>query len=130
MAAAFAGGAAIHKGAGLAHVVALACADQDAHHGTLIGVALPHTTRLLAKALPNKAARLAKAMGLATGADISDALAALIGSLGLPTTLGAANYRVIDPEALILAMQSNPINRISPYVPTGEEYRAIAAVIS
>lgn len=129
MAAAFAGGAAIHKGAGLAHVVALACADQDAHHGTLIGVALPHTTRLLARNLPEKAARLAMAMGLAADSDIGDVLAGLIGSLGLPTTLSAASYRVIDPEALILAMQSNPINRISPYVPTGEEYRAIAAMI-
>ncbi|HVR89703.1 MAG TPA: iron-containing alcohol dehydrogenase [Novosphingobium sp.] len=129
MAAAFAGGAAIHKGLGPAHAVALACGDQDVHHGTLIGIALPHTTRLLARELPEKARRLAAAMGLAEGADIGEALAALIRSLDLPTTLGATSYRMDDPAAVVGAMEASPFNRTSPYVPTVDEYRAIVAEI-
>ena len=129
MAAAFAGGAAIHKGLGPAHGVALACGDQDLHHGTLIGIALPHTTRLLARNLPEKARRLARAMGLADGADIGDALAALIRSLGLPTRLDDAGFRPGNAAAIIAAMEASAFNRTSPYVPTSLEYRAIAAEI-
>ena len=129
MAAAFAGGAAIHKGLGPAHAVALACGEHEVHHGTLIGIALPHTTRLLARALPAKADRLARAMGLAAGAGLGDALAALIGSLGLPTRLDAIGYRSRDPEAAIAAMLASPFNRTGPYAPTSNEYRAIAIEI-
>ena len=129
MAAAFAGGAAIHKGLGPAHAVALACGDQDVHHGTLIGIALPHTTRLLARALPAKANRLAKAIGLSHGADIADALAALIASLDLPTRLDTIGYRSVDTDATLAAMEASPFNRTSPYAPTTAEYRAIAIAI-
>ena len=129
MAAAFAGGAAIQKGLGPAHVVALVCGDQDVHHGTMIGIALPHTTRLLARNLPGKAARLARAMGLADGGDIGDALAELIRSLGLPTTLGAAAYRLGDRDSFVRALEQSPVNQMCPYVPTGAEYRAIALEI-
>ena len=130
MAAAFAGGAAIHKGLGPAHAVALVCGDQDAHHGTLIGIALPHTTRLLAHNLPVKAARLRTAMGLPEEADIGEALADLVASLGLPTTLSEAGYRLSEPDEAIAAMASSPFNRSSPYAPTRDEYRAVVAEIA
>ena len=129
MAAAFAGGAAIQKGLGPAHAVALACGDQDVHHGTMIGIALPHTTQLLARNLPAKAVRLARAMGLAQGADIGDALAEMIRSLGLPVSLGATAYRLGTLDSFVRALVDSPVNRMSPYVPTGAEYRAIAVAI-
>lgn len=123
MAAAFAGGAAIHKGLGPAHAIALVCGEQDVHHGTLVGVALPHTTRLLAPHVPNKAGRLAAAIG-ATG-DLGDALANLIASLGLPATLAAAGFHAADDDALVEAMVRSHFNRTSPYAPNADEYRAI-----
>ena len=129
MAAAFAGGAAIHKGLGPAHAVALACGDQPVHHGSMIGIALPHTTRLLARNLPAKATRLAAAMGLADGADIGDALAALIRALGLPTTLDTAGYQLADQDSFVRALEESPFNRTSPYVPTHAEYSAIVAAL-
>ena len=129
MAAAFAGGAAIHKGLGPAHAVALACGDQHAHHGTLIGVALPHTTRLLARALPAKAARLAAAIGLPPGADLADALGDLIASLGMPSQLAATGYEMGDEDAVVAALNASPFNRTTPYVPTDAEYRAVLAAI-
>ncbi len=127
MAAAFAGGAAIHKGLGPAHAVALACGEADIHHGTLIGVALPHTLRLLTRHVPAKAARIAAVLG--TG-DIADAVAALIASLGLPSTLPGAGHRGAVTEALIAAMVASHFNRSSPYAPSATEYRAIADAIA
>ena len=125
MAAAFAGGAAIHKGLGPAHAVALACADQDLHHGTIIGVALATTTQLLAAHLPAKGALVREAMGLSEGADLKGALQALISSLSLPTTLSAAGYEMRSREALVAGMIASPFNRTSPYPPTREDYNAI-----
>jgi 4-hydroxybutyrate dehydrogenase len=123
MAAAFAGGVAIHKGLGPAHAFALACGDQHVHHGTLVGIALPHTTRLLARHLPEKAAQITALIG---ADDICDALEALVVRLGLPTTLTGAGYRPGDLEALVTDLVASPFNRTSPYVPTDDEYRAVA----
>ena len=130
MAAAFAGGAAIHKGLGPAHAVALACGDQELHHGTMIGVALPATTRLLAQHLPVKAARVATAMGLSPGADLGEALRALIASLGLPVTLVAAGYHVAERDELVAALVASPFNRTSPYAPGADEYRTLIEALA
>ena len=123
MAAAFAGGAAIHKGLGPAHAIALVCGEQGVHHGTLIGVALPHTTRLLTRHVPEKAARLAAAVGVS--GDLGDILENLIRSLDLPTTLAACGFRSTDDDALVGAMVRSHFNRTSPYAPNADEYRAI-----
>jgi 4-hydroxybutyrate dehydrogenase len=123
MVAAFAGGAAIQKGLGPAHAIALACADQDLHHGTLIGVALPLTVRLVAARSSAKASQLAAALRLSTGADLADAIRSLTVSLGLPTSLREAGYRVQSIDSLVDVMVQSPFNRTSPYAPTRQEYR-------
>jgi len=125
MAAAFAGGAAIQKGLGPAHAIAVVCGDQDAHHGTLIGITLPHTVRLMAPHLPDKMARLASALGLQDGADVADALAELMASLGLPSTLTEVGYHIASRDALVDAFSRSHFNRTTPYVPTTAEYRAV-----
>lgn len=126
MAAAYAGGVAIHKGLGPAHAIALACGNQHVHHGTLVGVALPHTTRLLAHHLPGKAAKIAEAMRIDSADDIGEALAVLISSLGLPTTLSRAGYVIDDMAALIADLVDSPFNSTSPYVPNAQEYQDLA----
>ena len=130
MAAAFAGGAAIHKGLGPAHAVALVCGDREVHHGTLIAVALPATTALVAAHAPDKATYLRRAMGLAADADLGDALRALIASLGLPVTLAGAGYDIDDPAALADGMARSHFNRTSPYAPTCDEYRRLLSRIA
>lgn len=130
MAAAFAGGVAIHKGLGPAHAIALVCGDQHVHHGTVIAVALPHTTRLLVPHVPEKAARLRQAMGLCEGADIGAALQALIISLGIPVSLQAAGYRMGGRDELVAAMVASHFNRTSAYAPTAAEYGAILDAIA
>lgn len=130
MAAAFAGGAAIHKGLGPAHAVALACADQDVHHGTLIGVALPHAVRLLAPHVPEGMARLGRAIGVGPGEELGDALARLVAGLRLPATLADAGYRIDDADRLADDMARSHFNRTSPYAPTRDEYRRLLAEIA
>lgn len=125
MAAAFAGGCAIHKGLGPAHAVALACADQDLHHGTLIAVALPVTASLVANHAPVKAARLAHTLGLLGADALAPALRELALAAGLPATLAAAGYRLGDRNGLIAAMVASHFNRTSPYAPNAAGYAHI-----
>ena len=125
MESAFAGGCAIHKGLGPAHAVALTCADQDLHHGTLIAVALPVTVAVVATYSPVKAARLAYALGLAHADALAPALRELADAAGMPATLLDAGYRLSDREALIATMSQSHFNRTSPYAPDAEGYKRI-----
>ncbi len=125
MAAAFAGGAAIHKGLGPAHAIALACGDQHVHHGILIAAALPLTAELVARHVPAKATRAAAAMGLEDGSALGDALRGLVGALGLPASYHQAGYRPGPLDALVDSIARSPFNRTSPYVPSREEYESI-----
>jgi len=130
MAAAYAGGVAIHKGLGPAHAFALAFSDQHVHHGTMVGVALPWTTRLVAQHNHEKANKLREALGLLHDADIGDALAGLIASLGVPTTLAAAGYALIAREHVLDLVVASHFNRTSGYVPKRAEYGAILDTIA
>ncbi len=129
MAAAFAGGVAIHKGLGPAHAIALACGDQDLHHGMLVAAALPHTVALVLPHAPAKAERIAAALGLAGRDGIADALRALNAALGLPASYREAGYRAASVDALAEAMAASPFNRASPYRPGVGDYRAILATL-
>ena len=129
MAAAFAGGAAIHKGLGPAHAVALACGQQDLHHGTLIGLALPWTVGTVAARAPAKADRIAAALGLSGGDKLAEAIRRLGRDLGLPETLSEVGFVAKSIGTLIDRMVASPFNRTSPYAPTREEYRRIAEAL-
>ena len=125
MAAAFAGGAAIHKGLGPAHAIALAFGDQHLHHGTLVAAALPWTTELIARHAPIKAARIAASMGLGGANELGLALRELTRTLGLPASVRSAGYRVGSVDQLVANMLGSQFNRTSPYAPTVDEYRLI-----
>jgi 4-hydroxybutyrate dehydrogenase len=125
MAAAFMGGAAIHKGLGPVHSIALACSDQGLHHGSLVAAALSRTVELIAKHVPGKADRIATALGLRGAAQISTALEELIVALGLPRSLAEAGYRAESVPDLVNLAMASPFNRSSPYVPTALEYEAL-----
>jgi 4-hydroxybutyrate dehydrogenase len=125
MAAAFAGGAAIHKGLGPAHAVAIVCGDQGVHHGVLVAAALPYTVALVAQHAVSKAERIAMALGIEHISDIPDALRALNDSLGMPATLREAGYRPAPMDEMVDSMVGSHFNRTSPYVPTHDDYRSI-----
>ncbi len=125
MSAAFAGGAAIHKGLGAVHAIAVSCGDQGLHHGSLVAAVLPSTIELVLGHLPEKAHRIASALGLASSSEIPGALRRLICTLGLPANLKEAAYRAPENASLLDSVCASPFNRSSPYVPTREEYAAL-----
>jgi len=106
--------------------VALACGDQDLHHGMLVAAALPRTVALVA---PAKADRAAAALGLPNGAGIPDALRMLNAALGLPASYREAGYRAACVDALVDSMATSPFNRASPYKPTAGDYRTILGTL-
>lgn len=126
MLASFAGGAAIHKGLGPVHAIALACGDQHLHHGALVAAAIPAVMGLLAERAPQATARIAQALGLATGQALALSLRELILSLGLAVNLRELGYRPGSMDELVAAMAASPFNRTAAYAPTADEYHALA----
>jgi alcohol dehydrogenase class IV len=92
MMAAMEGALAFQKGLGAVHALSHplgALHDLRLHHGTLNAVLLPAVLRFNREAVGDKMARLARAMGLAQGADVAVAIAELNARLGLPPGLKA-----------------------------------------
>lgn len=81
------GAMAFVKGLGAVHSMSHAAGRLPGlrlHHGTLNAVILPTILRFNAGTAPEKYDRMAEAMGLATGADLAEAVLARNASIGLP----------------------------------------------
>ncbi|MEP2830033.1 iron-containing alcohol dehydrogenase [Parvibaculum sp.] len=85
------GAMAFTKGLGAVHSMSHACGSLPGlrlHHGTLNAVCLPPVLRFNHEKIGEALPRIASAMGLAEGADVSDEIEALNTRLGLPKNLG------------------------------------------
>ena len=80
------GGMCMWKGLGPAHALSIPLDTLDLHHGTLVGVLLPHAVRFVAPSVPDKIERLARALGVT---DAADGISALNRQIGLPAGLAA-----------------------------------------
>jgi 4-hydroxybutyrate dehydrogenase len=103
MMAAMEGAMAFQKGLGAVHALSHplgSLEDLKLHHGTLNAIFLPPVLRFNRPSIGDKWQRLGEAMGLAPGADVADAVAALNARLGLPSTLRAMGV----PEQVMPAM--------------------------
>lgn len=115
------GAMAFQKGLGCVHSLshALGGIDPSLHHGTLNAVFMPTVVTFNRRAPTtigeDKVARLAQAMGLASGDEIEDALHALAAALGLPAGLAAMGVdrsvfdRVVDGALADHSHKTNPI---------------------
>ena len=131
--AAFAGGAAIQKGLGPAHAIAIACGDQGVHHGKLSAMGLLASLEALeaqGEAHAVKLRDIARAMGLAPGVSVSAGLAALMTRLNLPTTLAAAGYRLGDLDNAAAHCAASHFNARSPYKPNAEQYKRMVETVA
>lgn len=122
MLAAFAGGVSIAMGLGPAHAVAISCSDQGFHHGVLSGIGLVATLDTTAERVPQRVAEVAAAFGLAPGASLAGAIAALMHELGLPATLAELGYSAPNVEALAEAAQRSHFNLSAPFHPSALDY--------
>lgn len=127
MLAAFAGGAAIGMGLGPAHAVAIVCSDQGFHHGVLSGIGLVATLDVISAQVPEKAAEVARALGLKPDQSLGLAIASLMRELGLPATLAELRYLPHDIAALSNAAHSSHFNHFAPFQPSASDYAALLA---
>ena len=130
MAAAFAGGAAIGKGLGPAHAIAISCGDQGIHHGRLSAIGLLASLELLQEHCAPKLADIAVAMSLPTGETVRDWLSSFMHRLGLPTTLAQAGYRIGDLDILASACAASFFNATSPFKPGVAEYARVLTAVA
>ena len=112
MMAALQGGMTLQKGLGAAHAMANPLGEGGYHHGTLIGVLLPHVLRFNDEILGEKSHRLAKLLD--TTERPGDWTSAFVRDLELPTRLSALGIaseslaQVADMAAVDHLSATNP----------------------
>lgn len=120
------GAMAMWKGLGAAHALSIPLDELDLHHGTVVGVLLPHAVRFVSGQVPHeRAARLSAALG-ADGADPADILAQLVRDIGLPPGLQAMRVPAGRLPAFAEAATRTPFNSTSARPADAEAYLALA----
>ncbi len=116
------GGMCMWKGLGPAHALSIPLDTLDLHHGTLVGVVLPHVVRFVAPAVSEKMARLARALGTA---DAADGLADLNRRIGLPTGLAAMGVTEAVLPRIAAEAAASFFNASSARKGTADDYLAL-----
>lgn len=121
------GGMSILCGLGPAHALSIPLDAYHLHHGTLVGVLLPHCVEFVAGSIaPERMARLARALGCAHAGDIPDRLRALNDALALPPDLAAMHVdAAVLPDVARIAARSF-FNQTSSRIGSAEDYVALA----
>ena len=120
------GSMAMWKGLGAAHALSIPLDVLHLHHGTLIGVMLPHAVRLMAADAPaERLARLAAALGHA-GDDPADIIADIVREIGLPPSLRAMGVDAADLDGFAAAAVATPFNATCPRPGDAAFYRRLA----
>ncbi|MGY8631952.1 iron-containing alcohol dehydrogenase [Bradyrhizobium sp. 14AA] len=130
MMAAFEGGAAIGKGLGPGHAIAISCGDQGLHHGVLSAIGVLATVRFQTIHVPDKIGAVARAMDLPGAADVEGGLRVLMRGVGLPLTLHEAGYQIRNMKALARQCEASPFNRASRYAPSAADFEEMLASVA
>lgn len=133
MSASMQGAMAFQKGLGCVHSLShsLGGADPRLHHGTLNAVFLPAVVRFNAGAESvqkgRRLERMARVMGLASAADVPEAIRDMNVRLGLPSGLAALGVtRELFPKVIEGAMADH-CHLTNPRIATAEDYDTMLA---
>jgi 4-hydroxybutyrate dehydrogenase len=113
------------KGLGAVHAMSHAAgriARLNLHHGTLNAVFLPAVLRFNEPECGDKYERLRLAIGLAPGADLADAVAAMNADISLPAGLGAMGVEEDDIPELIAYAQKDLSARTNPRQASADDF--------
>lgn len=125
MMAALEGGMCLQKSLGSAHALATPLGEFHYHHGTLIGILLPHVLRFNAEAAPEGMDRLRQAAGVLQGQDVADWLADLVSGIGLPGRLSDLGFDPVHiPHVAEKAMRDH-LTATNPRTPTQADYDSL-----
>ena len=101
--------------------------DPRLHHGTLNALFLPAVVRFNADApsvrQERRLERMARAMGLASGSDIPQAIKDMSSRLGLPNGLAAVGVSESQFEAVIDGAMADHCHKTNPRIATRQDYR-------
>ena len=131
MSASMQGAMAFQKGLGCVHSLShsLGGVNPGLHHGTLNAMFLPAVVRFNAEAESVQKARrlerMARAMGLASGSDIAEAITDMNARLGLPTGLAAMGVERAWFDNIIAGALADHCHATNPRMASREEYEAM-----
>lgn len=94
-------------------------------HGLANAVILPHAIRYNQSAVPDAVAHIGEAIGLASGEDVADAVAALAARIGLPERLSECGVADGDLDAVARLSQSNHAVQANPRPVAEDDARMI-----
>ena len=129
MSASMQGAMAFQKGLGCVHSLShsLGGVDPQLHHGTLNALFLPAVVRFNADTdsvrHERRLERMARAMGLASGSDIPQAIQDMNSRLGLPAGLAAVGVSESQFEAVIDGAMADHCHKTNPRLATRQDYR-------
>ena len=127
------GAMAFQKGLGCVHSLShsLGGVDPRLHHGTLNAMFLPAVVQFYASAesiqKEKRLERMARAMGLASGGDIAEALRDMNARLQLPAGLAAMGVTNASFEKIIQGAKADHCHKTNPRLASDEEYRELLA---
>lgn len=128
MSASMQGAMAFQKGLGCVHSLShsLGGVDPRLHHGTLNAMFLPAVVRFNAGAesvqKDKRLDRMARAMGLASGGDIAEAIRDMNARLGLPSGLTAMGVERAQFGQIISGALADHCHKTNPRIATAQEY--------
>ena len=114
MMAALMGGMCLQKALGGAHAMATPLGELHLHHGTLIGILLPHILRFNKGHADAAYSDLREAMNVPVGQELHEWMTEFVAKLGLPTSLGELNVqeellpKIAEKAALDHLSATNP----------------------
>ncbi len=125
MMAALEGGLCLQKALGGAHAMATPLGELHLHHGTLIGILLPHILRFNKDHAAEAIATIKAAAGVPADVDAADWMRDLVASIGLTLTLGELG---VDADLLPGIARKAAVNHLSatnPRPATAEDYLSL-----
>lgn len=131
MSASMQGAMAFQKGLGCVHSLShsLGGVDPRLHHGTLNAMFLPAVVLFNAQAesvqKDNRLNRMARAMGLASGSDIPDAIRDMNARLGLPAGLAAMGVQRQQFSQIITGALADHCHKTNPRIASAAEYEEL-----